>query len=182
MEKIISDLEKDLKDIIGGKPLKVIREELGDEVNIRMLRMIVFSLQWASVGYQSALRFAGMRFGRRLGESSERTELSLVLEEIKKVIEALRGGKVKIEIIPGLEGAEFKIYNSSLSAQVPNVLQNLCFFEEGFIEGYLDGVISKKGSIALAGKEANITGVSCEETRCFGLGDDFCGFFIKFEL
>ena len=181
MEKIIEDLEKDLRDIIEGKSLKTKRKELGDQVDIRLCRMIVFSLQWASVGYQSALRFAGMKFGKRMGENSERTELSLVLEEIKKIIEVLREGKVEIEIMPKLKGAQLKICESSLTTGVPNILQNLCFFEEGFIEGYLDGAVSKMGSLAVAGgEEVSITKVSCEEKRCIGLGDDFCGFLIKF--
>jgi len=180
MEKIIEDLVKDLRDIIEGKPLKTKRKELGDQVDIRLCRMIIFSLQWASVGYQSALRLAGMKFGKRMSENSERSELSLVLEEIKKIIEFLREGKVEIEMVPELKGVQFKIYESSLTSGVPNVLQNLCFFEEGFIEGYLDGIISKKGSIAVAGQEFSITKVSCEEKRCIGLGDDFCGFLIKF--
>jgi predicted hydrocarbon binding protein len=180
MEKIIEDLEKDLRDIIEDKPLKTLRKELGDTVNIRLCRMIIFSLQWTSVGYQSALRLAGMKFGKRIGENSERSELSLVLEEIKKIIEFLRGGKVEIEMMPELKGVQLKIYESSLTAEVPNVLQNLCFFQEGFIEGYLDGVISKKGSLAVAGQEFSVAKVSCEEKRCIGLGDDFCGFLIKF--
>jgi len=180
MEKIIEDLEKDLRDIIEGKPLKTKRKELGDQVDIRLCRMMIFSLQWASVGYQSALRFAGMKFGKRIGQNSEKSELSLVLEEIKKIIEFLREGKVEIEMMPELKEVQLKIYESSLTAEVPNVLQKLCFFEEGFIEGYLDGVIAKKGSIAVARAEVSISKVSCEEKRCVGLGDDFCGFLIKF--
>ena len=180
MEKLIEDLEKDLRDIIEGKPLKTKRKELGDQADIRLCRMIVFSLQWASVGYQSALRFAGMKFGKRIGTSCEKSELSLILEEIKKIIEFLREGKVEIEMVPELKGIQLKIYESSLTAGVPNVLQTLCFFEDGFIEGYLDGIISKKGSIAVAGQEFSVTKISVEEKRCIGLGDDFCGFLIKF--
>jgi predicted hydrocarbon binding protein len=180
MEKIIEDLEKELKDIVEGKPVKIKRKELGDMVDIRLLRMIIFSLQWVSVGYQSALRLAGMKFGRRLGESSEKTELSLVLEEIRKIIEALNGGKVEIKITPVLKNAELRIIESSLTTGVPDVLQNLCFFEEGFIEGYLDGVISKKGALAVVGGEGGLTKVRVEERKCIGLGDDFCGFLIRF--
>ena len=180
MEKIIGDLEKELKDIVEEKPVKIKRKEFGDMVDIRLLRMIIFSLQWVSVGYQSALRLAGMKFGRRLGESSEKTELSLVLEEIKKVIESLNGGKVEIKITPVLKSAELRISESSLTAGVPDVLQNLCFFEEGFIEGYLDGVISKKGALAIVGGEKGLTKVRVEEKKCVGLGDDFCGFLIRF--
>jgi len=180
MEKIIEGLEKDLRDIIEGRLLGDIRKELKDSIDIRALRMVVFALQWASVGYQSALRFTGMKLGKRIGSGSEKSELSLVLKEIKVILESLRQGKVEIEIIPEIKGAQFKIYESALTTGVPNVLQNLCFFEEGFIEGYLDGVISKIGSLAVAGGEVSITKVSCEEKRCIGLGDDFCGFLIKF--
>ncbi|MBU0546592.1 MAG: V4R domain-containing protein [Patescibacteria group bacterium] len=180
MEKIIEDLEKDIADIIKEKPLKSLRKELGDDADIRLLRMIVFSLQWTSIGYQSALRLAGMKFGRRIGENSEKTELSLVLNEIKKIIETLKGGKVEIEIMPGLKGVQIKIYDSFLTSGVPNVLQNLCFFNEGFIEGYIDGVMAKNGSLVVAGEESSVKKVSVEEKRCIGLGDDYCGFLIKF--
>ena len=180
MERIIKDLQEDLRNIIEGKKAKTLRKRGGDLIDIRIPRIIDFSLQWTSVGYQSALRLAGMKLGRRMGENSERTELSLVLEEIKKIIEGLREGKVEIEIMPELKEVQLKIYESSLTAGVPNVMQNLCFFEEGFIEGYFDGVIAKKGPIAVAGAEVSISKVSCEEKRCIGLGDDFCGFLIKF--
>jgi len=180
MEKLLEDLERDLKNVLEGKEVKQKRRDLGDKVDIRLCRMIVYSLQWASVGYQSALRFAGMKLGKRLGEGSEKTELSLVLEEIKKIIEYLRGGKVEIEIMPEAKGAQLKIYDSYLTSGIPNILQNLCFFEEGFIEGYLDGVIAKLGSVTVADGGVSVSRVTCQEVRCVGLGDKFCGFLIKF--
>jgi predicted hydrocarbon binding protein len=180
MEKLIESLKKDLRSIVGGKAPKILRKELGDTVDVRYLRMVTFGLQWASVGYQSALRLAGMKFGKKLGTDCEKTELSLILEEIKKIIESLRGGRVEIEVMPKLKGVQLKIYESALTAEVPNILQNLCFFEEGFIEGYIDGVLSRQNSIAVAGGDFSVNKVSVEEKRCIGLGDDFCGFFIKF--
>jgi len=180
MEKIIEDLEKDLRSIVEGRPPRVLREKLGDMVDIRMFRMIDFSLQWASVGYQSALRFAGMKLGKRIGQNSEKSEISFILEEIKKIIETLKGGRVEVEIMAKSRGAQIKIYESSLTAGVSNILQTLCFFEEGFIEGYFDGIIAKKGALAVAGTDINIINTTVEEKRCVGLGDDFCGFLIKF--
>jgi predicted hydrocarbon binding protein len=180
MEEIIEDLEKDFKDLAQGKTPKALRRELGDMVDVRALRIIVYALQWTSVGYQSALRLAGMKIGQRLGTNSERTELSLVLEEIKNIVQGLKGGKVEVEIMPGLKNAQIKVFDSSLTSGVPHALQNFCFFEEGFIEGYLDGAISKKGALAVAGAQISVNRVTCEETRCIGLGDDFCGFLIKF--
>ncbi len=180
MEKIIEGLAEDLKKIVEGKPPEPLRKEFGDIADIRLLRMVVFSLQWSSVGFQSALRFAGMKLGKKIGTNCDKSELSLILEEIKKIFEYLREGRVEIEIMPKMKGAQLKIYESSLTAGVPNILQSLCFFEEGFIEGYLDGVISKKGSLAVAGTDISISNTTVEEKRCVGLGDDFCGFLIKF--
>jgi predicted hydrocarbon binding protein len=92
----------------------------------------------------------------------------------------LRGGRVEIEIMPDVKGVQLKIYDSYLTSGIPNILQNLCFFEEGFIEGYLDGVIAKNGSLTVAKRGISVSGVTCQEVRCVGLGDKFCGFLIKF--
>jgi len=180
MEKLIEELERDLKSVLEGKEIKPKRKELGEEVNILLCRMVVYSLQWASVGYQSALRFAGMKLGKRFGENSERTELSLVLEEIKEIIEYLKGGRIEIEMIPDIRSVQIKVHDSYLTSGIPNILQNLCFFEEGFIEGYLEGAIAKHGSLSVAGEGISISSVTCQEIRCVGLGDEFCGFLIKF--
>jgi len=180
MEKIIEQLEKELRDIAEGKPQKPLREKMGEEITTCLLRAVVFALQWTSVGYQSALRLAGIKLGRRLGEGSEKTEFSLVLEEVRRIIKALRGGRVETEILPEATGAELTIYESPLTIDIPNVLQKLCFFEEGLIEGYIDGVISVKGALAIVGEKSVVAKVSAEEKRCVGLGDDHCRFLIKF--
>jgi len=180
MEKIIEQLEKELRDVAEGKPMEPLRKKLGEEITLSFLRVVIFTLQWTSVGYHSALRLAGMKLGKRVGAGSEKTELSLVLEEIERILRALRGGRVEVKIMPELRGAELKVYDSPRTTGLPNVLQNICFFEEGLIEGYLDGVISKQGSMAIAGAKLSIDKVSVEEKRCVGLGDNHCGFLIKF--
>ena len=180
MEKLIEKLEGELRNVAGGKSLAPLKERLGEEITVCFLRVVVSALQWTSVGYYSALRLAGMKFGKRVGENSGKTEFSLVLEEIKRIMTALRGGRIEVRILPEPGGAEFKIYGSPSLIDIPNVLQNLCFFEEGFIEGYIDGVIAKNGPLAVAGKGTTVENVSVEEKRCVGLGDDYCGFLIKF--
>ncbi|MFC1663554.1 hypothetical protein ACFL0A_00245 [Patescibacteria group bacterium] len=180
MEKIIGQLEKKLRDVADGKPVKPLKEEMGDEITVCFTRVVISALQWTSVGYDSALRLAGMKLGKRMGTTCEKTEFSLVLEEVKRIIRALRGGRVETEISAKLKRAQLKVYNSPFVAGIPNVLQNICFFEEGFIEGYFDGVIAKKGPIAMAGQDYSVSEVDVEEERCVGLGDDFCGFLIKF--
>ena len=180
MEEIIGDLEKELGNIIQGKPVKPIRRELDDMVDIRALRMLVYSLEWTSAGYQTALRISGKKIGKRIGRNSDKLELSLALKEVKKIIEALGIGKAEIQILPKLDGALFRIYESALTAEVSKTSQRFCFFEEGFIEGYLEGVISKKGFLVLAKEEVGVTEINVEEKKCVGLGDNFCEFLIKF--
>jgi predicted hydrocarbon binding protein len=180
MEKIIEEIVKELKVVADGKPKEPLRKKMGEEITVCFLRVALFSLQWTSVGYHSALRLAGIKLGRRLGEESEKTEFTLILEEVKRTIIALKGGRVEIEINPELGGAQLKLYDSLFTSDLPNVQQNLCFFEEGFIEGYFDGTITKKGPLALSGAEFTVDNVSVEEKRCLGLGDNHCGFLIKF--
>ena len=180
MEKIIERIEEELKDVAKGKRRVPLREKLGEEITVYFSQVVICALQWSSVGYQSALRFAGMKLGRRIGEQSDKTEFSLVLKEIKRIIKSLRGGKVITEIFPEEKGAQLTILNSPLTKGLPNVLQKLCFFEEGFIEGYFDGVIAKKGPLSLAGEKFTVKKVSVDERKCIGLGDDCCEFLIKF--
>jgi predicted hydrocarbon binding protein len=180
MEKIIVGLEKDAKDIIDGKSINFLRKELGDKIDIRAVRALVLSLQWASAGYRSALRLAGMKFGRRLGMVSEKTELSLVLGEIKRLFEALGVGKIDIELKLEEKDAKIKLYESYLTSGLDSIMQNLCFFEEGFIDGYINGVISKVGPLSVVGGQISVKQVDVEETKCIGLGNNFCEFSIKF--
>ena len=174
MDRIIQHLQDDLRSIIEGKSPKTLRKESGDLIDLRALRIVIFSLQWASVGYQSALRFAGMKFGKNMGSLSGNREISALLGEIKKLIEGLKDGKVEIEIQPKLKKALLRIYESSLTAGVLNISQNLCFFKEGFIEGYLEGVIEKQGSLTIGFE--SIVRVEVSETKCQGKGDSFCEF------
>jgi len=180
MEKLIKNLEKDIKKIIRGEELDPIREEMGDKIDIRLARMIIFSLQGASTGYKSALRFAGMKLGKRLGTNSGKSEISLTLEEIKTIMEALDGGKVEVEISDAKKQASLKVSYCYLGYNTPDTEQSLCYFEEGFIEGYIEGAISKLGALAVAEKENGVTKVNVDEVKCCGRGDEICEFVIRF--
>lgn len=180
MEELIKNLEEDIQKIIRNEEVDKKREEIGDDVDIRLVRMIVFSLQGASTGYKSALRFAGMKLGKRLGTNSGKSEISLLLEEIKRIMEALKGGKVEISISNKEKEAKLVVSSCYLGHNTPNTEQSLCYFEEGFIEGYIEGVISKIGSLAVAEKKNGINKVNVEEIRCSGKGDKVCEFVIRF--
>lgn len=180
MEKLIKNLEKDIRKIIRGEEVEPIREEIGDKVDIRLVRMIVFSLQEASTGYKSALRFAGMKLGKKIGTNSGKSEISLVLDEIKTIIEALDGGEVEIKISDTKREASLLVSYCYLGYETPDTEHSLCYFEEGFIEGYIEGVINRLGSLAVAEKENGVTKVNVDEVKCYGRGDEICEFVIRF--
>ncbi len=177
----MKNLEKDVQKIIRGEELAPIRKEMGDKVDIRLIRMIIFSLQEASTGYKSALRFAGMKLGKRMGTNSSKSEISLTLEEIKTIIEAFKGGKVEVGISDTKKQATLKISSCYLGHNTPNTDQSLCYFEEGFIEGYIEGAIKKIGTLAVAEKENGVTNVNVNEVKCCGKGDEICEFEINFK-
>ncbi|MBI4101506.1 MAG: hypothetical protein HY443_00885 [Candidatus Nealsonbacteria bacterium] len=179
MEKAIKQIEEDLDLLLRDQVPGVLRKELGDGVDLRAARLIILSLQWASVGYQSALRFAGAKFGQGIGVYLEVRELSLALESLKKIFEKLKWGKVEIEMALQQKKAILRIVDSLTSSGVPNINQNLCFFEEGFIEGCLEGVIKGRGSLSLMGFPGNISGVDVREARCVGQGASACEFEIN---
>lgn len=178
MERAIKQIEEDLACLLRGVTPAAIRKELSDNVDLRAARLIIFSLQWASVGYQSALRFAGAKLGQTMGTHFETRELSLIFGEIKKLFEGLKWGKVETEIRLKEKRISLKLIDSLTSASVGNINQNLCFFEEGFIEGCLDGIIKQKGALALLGLDEAISRVDVKEMKCVGQGADFCEFTI----
>ncbi len=178
MEELIKKIEKDLTLFIRDEKPASLRGKMGDSVDLRAARLIIYSLQWASVGYQSVLRFSGEKLGRAIGTNFEGREISMVLKNLKKIFEGLGWGKVEIEIKLKDKNVVLRIIDSLTSSGVQNINQNLCFFEEGFIEGSLDGIIKTKGPLILVGSEKNIDRIDVKETKCVGLGDDFCEFTI----
>lgn len=176
MERAIRQIEGDLELLLRDQIPSVLRKDVGDAVDLRAARLIVLALQWASVGYQSALRFAGAKFGQNVGAYLEARELSLALGAIKKIFEKLKWGKIEIGTFPQQKKAILRIADSLTSAGVPNVDQSLCFFEEGFIEGCLDGIIKSRGPLSLMGFNGNISGVDVKEVHCVGQGAPVCEF------
>ena len=180
MEELIKKITQELREAAEGRKIKPIKERMGREVTVYYGCTILFALLWTSTAYSSILRLAGMKLGKRIGEESRKTELSLILEEIERIIVALRGGKVDLKISPESRKAELKIFNSPFFKDVPKDSQKICFFEEGLIGGYIEGVIQKNGPLALSGEELSVQRVSVEEKKCISLGDDHCEFLIEF--
>ena len=58
-----------------------------------------------------------------------------------------------------------QIAESATSAGMPDVNRPLCHFERGILAGAVSGFLGKD--------------TTCEETKCWGLGDTFCEFLVK---
>lgn len=176
MRELIEKIKEDFDLFLKDKTPSLLRKEEGDKADIRAARLIIFSLLWASVGYQSVLRFGGLKTGKEIGSEIEERRLDTTLNKLKKILESLNWGKIEIKVNPEAKTATLTITDSLTAAGTPKVNQRLCFFEEGFIEGFLEGVIYKNRFLYLGIPGQNIKEVEVKETKCIGLGNDYCEF------
>ena len=87
--------EDELKRLIKtGK----IRKTLPDKVDVKFIRLLVHSLQWVSVGYSSALYFAGKKLGKEvISQEIKGSDLKKILEEIGNFFQKYGIGKLEIK-------------------------------------------------------------------------------------
>ena len=84
------DLEKPLK---GGK----IRKTLPDTVDLKLYRTLVHSLQWVSVGYASALYFAGKKLGSEIiSKATSGNNAQNILKGISELFKTYEMGRLEI--------------------------------------------------------------------------------------
>ncbi len=108
-----------------------------------------------NVGEEIGKTFAGL-----YGTSS----LDASLKELQKYLDAEKLGRLKV-IRTGEKEVVLQIEEGATSAGMPDVNKPLCHFERGILAGAVSGFLGK--------------GTTCEETRCWGLGDSFCEFLVK---
>ena len=125
-------------------------------------RLLIYSLEWLSVGYFSALYMAGKKFAKNsLAEKC-------VSDSVREANAFLEGFFVKAGIgdlkLVGESGARYvyRLENCSSCAGMCPVEKQICYFEAGIIAGFLEAKLRKR--------------VVVRETLCGGLGDDCCEF------
>lgn len=176
MRKLIEKIKEDFDLFLKDKTPSPLRKQKGDKADIRATRLIIFSLLWASVGYQSVLRFGGLKIGKEIGLEIEERKLDTTLNRLKKILESLNWGKIETKVDLEAKTATLTITDSLTAAGASDANQRLCFFEEGFIEGFLEGVIYRNRFLHLGIPGQNIKEVRVKETKCIGLGNDYCEF------
>ncbi|MFH1126570.1 MAG: V4R domain-containing protein [archaeon] len=125
-------------------------------------RLMVYSLEWLSVGYFSALYMAGKKFAKN--SLSDRCDADSV-EKACAFLEDffMRSGIGKLKLI-GDSGTRyvFRLEDCSACRDMHPVEAQICYFEAGIIAGFLESKVKKR--------------VVVRETLCGGLGDDYCEF------
>ena len=142
-----------------------VRKKGSDNVNLRLPRTIIHSLQWISVGYSSALYFGGKKFGKEIiSKEIKGKDVKSILKEIGSFFNSQGVGKFQVKEISE-KTATVRIIESYNSFAVGKIGKPICFFEAGIIAGILEGKLKK-----------NIT---VNEVLCGGLGDEVDEFLIK---
>lgn len=152
------DLEKSLK---KGK----IRKVLPDKVDLKLYRTLVHSLQWVSVGYASALYFAGKKLGSEIiSKDIGGNDIKTIMKEISELFKNYGIGNLEIlETSDNRNIAQLK--DCATCYHMEPVGKQICFFEAGLIAGILEAKVKRK--------------VVVNETLCGGLGDEIDEFNIR---
>ncbi|MFQ6020989.1 MAG: V4R domain-containing protein [Candidatus Aenigmatarchaeota archaeon] len=155
----MKELKKSLK---KGK----IRKVMPDKVDLKLYRTLIHSLQWISVGYSSALYFAGKKLGKEIiSEDIKGKDIKAILKEIASLFRKYGIGKIESKEVEE-KRAVVQLKESASSYNMDPIGKTICFFEAGLIAGILEEKLKKK--------------VTVRETRCGGLGDEVDEFVIRF--
>ena len=128
-------------------------------------RTLVLGLQWVSVGYSSALYFAGKKFGKEtVAPTIKSNDLKGILKDAGTVFKSLGIGTLGIKEAQE-NRAVLTLKNGTTAHGMSSVGKPICFFECGLIAGILEGRLKKN--------------VTVNETMCGGLGDSEEEFIVK---
>ena len=144
--------DKELKNIVKKK-------------NKNFPRTLVLGLQWVSVGYSSALYFAGKKIGKEVVSSELKgSEVKDILKETVQVFKSLGIGSLSVKSIEEKKAVLVLKKGTTASGMAP-VGKAVCFFEAGLISGILEGRLKKS--------------ITVTETKCGGLGHPAEEFIVK---
>ncbi|MBU3897135.1 MAG: DUF2507 domain-containing protein [Nanoarchaeota archaeon] len=128
-------------------------------------RALVLSLQWVSVGYSSALYFAGKKFGKEIvAKELTSNDINAVLKDVITFFKDFGIGKLSIKETDQ-RTATLTLKDGATSAGMSSVGKPVCFFEAGLIAGIIEGRLNKNTTVT--------------ELKCGGMGDSEDQFLVK---
>ncbi len=134
--------------------------------NILSKRAIIYSLEWLSVGYFSALYMAGKKFGKHTLAERVRGNVRDANDFLMKFFSDMGFGRLKV-VNSGGTRFVFRLEHCATCWKMAPVGKQICFFEAGIIAGILEAKIGKR--------------VTVQETLCGGLGDECDEFLARVE-
>lgn len=158
IERWEKTINAELDEYFAGK-------KMGKE-NIMSKRAIIYSLEWLSVGYFSALYMAGKKYAKHALAERIKGKLPDAHAFLVKFFGDMGFGKLKV-IGTQNERYVYRLDHCSTCWQMPPVGKQVCFFEAGLIAGILEAKLGKR--------------VTVTETLCGGLGDDCDEFIARVE-
>jgi predicted hydrocarbon binding protein len=141
-----------------------IRKEMPDTVSLKLPRVLIQSLQWISVGYASALYFAGKKLGDTIIAKRVPGGLNPALRAIGNIFMDIGMGKLEVIDFSAAK-AIVRLYEGSTAYGMKPINKPVCFFEAGIIAGVLENKLEKK--------------VMVNEVLCGGLGDGYEEFVVR---
>ena len=144
--------DKELSDIVKKK-------------NKNYARTIALGLQWVSVGYSSALYFAGKKIGKEIvSKELKGADAKTVLKEVVQTFKSLGIGNLSVKSVEEKK-AVLVLKKGTTASGIAKVGKTVCYFEAGLISGILEGRLKKS--------------ITVTETRCGGLGHPEEEFMVK---
>ncbi|MDD5416849.1 MAG: hypothetical protein PHU12_02625 [Candidatus Aenigmarchaeota archaeon] len=145
--------------------LKNLMKKKGRNVNANFPRALILGLEWVSVGYSSALYFAGKKFGKEIvAKELKGKDMKSALKEVTDFFKSFGIGKLTVKDFDDRK-ATLSLKDGVTSSGMSSVGKPVCFFESGLIAGILEGRLNKN--------------VTVTETRCGGLGSSEDEFLVK---
>lgn len=151
--------EKELKDLM--------KKGSTGKVSVKTYRMVTHGLQEVSVGYSSALYFAGKKIAKSIiADQIKGTDLKSIIKSLSSFFKKEGLGSLKIKEMTE-KTATIVLTGSASSSGMTPVGKPVCYFESGLMSGVLEAKTKKK--------------VIVNEVLCGGLGDKVDEFLVKFE-
>jgi len=134
--------------------------------NSNLPRSLVLGLQWVSLGYSSALYFAGKKIGKEIASNEiKNKEPKEVFKGTIKVFKNMGLGSLSIKSVKE-KNAVLILKDGTTAHGMARIGKTVCYFEAGLISGILEAKIKKV--------------VNVSEVSCGGLGDSIEEFVVKF--
>ncbi|MFB6265677.1 MAG: V4R domain-containing protein [Candidatus Nanohaloarchaea archaeon] len=114
-----------------------VREGRGREVDLQILREIVYSLESVSMGTHQLLYFSAMKYARTYLEC-ESEGLEEAVERLSGIFDKMNLGTLSLR---DGDGTELELEENAFTHDAPESGRKMCYFLAGYIAGFLENCL-----------------------------------------